>query len=92
MWESRSGLLYSVNTLGSSAACFAAAFLLMRLLGEAGSVRFAVCFNLFVGLTALTLRTKHEAPPIQKREVVLPPPQETTPSMPPHDSHAVSSG
>src|SRR5208337_885020 len=42
------GLLYSVNTLGSGAACLAAAFLVMRLLGEAGSVRLAVCFNLFV--------------------------------------------
>ena len=73
------GLLYSVNTLGSSAACFAAAFLLMRLLGEAGSVRFAVCFNLFVGLTALALQAKHRALPIQKKEAVLPPTREIIP-------------
>ena len=75
------GLLYSVNTLGSSAACFAAAFLLMRVLGEAGSVRLAVCFNLLVGLTALTLqmKAKHGAPPIQERNVVPPPLHETIP-------------
>jgi spermidine synthase len=36
------GLLYSVNTFGSGTACFAAAFLLMRVLGETGSVRLAV--------------------------------------------------
>jgi spermidine synthase/MFS family permease len=73
------GLLYSVNTLGSSAACFAAAFLLMRLLGEAGSVRLAACFNLFVGLSALTLQARHGAPPIRKQDAVPPPPQETIP-------------
>jgi len=73
------GLLYSVNTLGSSAACFAAALLLMRLLGEAGSVRLAVCFNLFVGLTALALQARHGAPPIQRQDAVPSPPQETMP-------------
>jgi spermidine synthase len=50
------GILYSVNTLGSGAACLAAALLLMRVLGESGSVRLAVCFNLMVGVTALFLQ------------------------------------
>jgi spermidine synthase len=71
------GLLYSVNTLGSSAACFAAAFLLMRLLGETGSVRLAACFNLFVGLAALTLQARHGTPPKHEENAVLPKPQET---------------
>ena len=50
------GLLYSVNTLGSGVACFLAAIVLMRVLGEAGSVRLAACFNLFVGTAALLLQ------------------------------------
>jgi spermidine synthase len=53
------GTLYSVNTLGSGVACLAAAYLLMRQLGEAGSVRLAVCFNLLVGVTALVLQADH---------------------------------
>ena len=61
------GLLYSVNTLGSGIACLMAAIVLMRLLGEAGSVRLAVCFNLFVGVTALILQTKHTTPQLEKR-------------------------
>ncbi len=60
------GLLYSVNTFGSAAACFAAALLLMRLLGEAGSVRLAVCFNLFVGAAALILQMRDSAPALQR--------------------------
>jgi len=60
------GMLYSVNTFGSAAACFAAALLLMRLLGEAGSVRLAVCFNLFVGATALVLQIRDSAPAMRK--------------------------
>ena len=62
------GLLYSVNTFGSAAACFAAALLLMRLLGEAGSVRFAVCFNLFVGASALVLQIGDSAPALHRHE------------------------
>lgn len=73
------GLLYSVNTLGSSVACFAAAFALMRLLGEAGTVRFAVCFNLLVGLTALTLQAKQGAPPNLVQDAAPPPLHETIP-------------
>jgi len=55
------GFLYSVNTLGSGAACLAAAIVLMRLLGESGSIRLAVCFNVFVGVMALILQAKHAA-------------------------------
>ncbi len=55
------GILYAVNTFGSGAACFAAAHWLMRLLGESGSVRLAVCFNATVGATALILQ-KGSAP------------------------------
>jgi spermidine synthase len=51
--------LYSVNTLGSSMACFAAAFVLMRALGESGVVRLAAVLNLLVGLTALFLQRRH---------------------------------
>src|SRR5580658_6208154 len=52
------GSLYSVNTLGAGIACYAAALFLMRLFGEAGSVRLAVCFNLLVGVTALILQAE----------------------------------
>ena len=52
------GLLYSVNTLGSGVACFLAAVVLMRVMGETGSVRLAACFNLFVGTAALLLQAK----------------------------------
>ncbi|MGB7744523.1 MAG: fused MFS/spermidine synthase, partial [Terracidiphilus sp.] len=47
------GSLYSVNTFGSGFACLMAATLLMRNLGESGSVRLAAGFNFLVGLTAL---------------------------------------
>lgn len=62
------GLLYSVNTLGSGVACLAAAFFLMRVFGEAGSVRFAVCFNLCVGFTALILQAGTGSGAAAKRE------------------------
>lgn len=51
------GLLYSVNTFGSAAACFAAALVVMRALGESGSVRFAAALNTCVGCSALVLHT-----------------------------------
>lgn len=73
------GTLYSVNTLGSAAACFAAALLLMRLLGEAGSVRLAVCFNLLVGATALVLQISDSAPALRKPEAESQIPQEIIP-------------
>ena len=73
------GLLYSVNTLGSGVACLAAALLLMRLLGEAGSVRLAVCLNLFVGAMALILQAKQAAPALQKRAMESAAPQQNPP-------------
>lgn len=47
------GLLYFVNTLGSSVACFVAGVWLMRALGMRGSVNAAAMLNLAVGLAAL---------------------------------------
>jgi spermidine synthase len=54
------GALYCANTLGSAAACFAAAAILMRVLGQSGSVRLAAVINGIVGLTALlwSMRTQ----------------------------------
>ncbi len=57
------GLLYGVNTFGSGIACLLAAWCLMRWLGESGSVRLAVCFNLLVGSTALILQLRHPSDP-----------------------------
>jgi spermidine synthase len=73
------GLLYAVNTFGSGAACFAAAYWLMRMLGESGSVRLAVCFNLFVGTTALLLQLRKSPAPACKEEHPTKPHQETIP-------------
>jgi len=44
--------LYFVNTLGSAVACFLCAQVLLRNLGESGSVTLAVCLNTAVGATA----------------------------------------
>ena len=49
------GGLYAVNTLGSAAACFAAAVFLMARFGESGSVALAASINAIVGLTVLSL-------------------------------------
>jgi spermidine synthase len=73
------GLLYSVNTLGSAAACLAAAVMLMRTLGEAGSVDLAVCFNVFVGATALMLEARFAAPVAAKQTRPASAPQQTIP-------------
>lgn len=73
------GLLYSVNTLGSGVACLAAALVLMRVLGESGSVRLAVCFNLFVGVTALVLQARHAAPGLARQAAESAPRQQTIP-------------
>jgi predicted membrane-bound spermidine synthase len=56
------GILYSVNTFGSSVACAAAAYFLMRLLGESGSVRLSACLNLLVGVTAVLLQRDSAKP------------------------------
>ena len=60
------GLLYCVNTLGSGLSCLLAAYLLMRLLGESGTVRLAVCFNLAVGATALILQRGRAVPAVRR--------------------------
>ena len=73
------GLLYSVNTLGSGVACLAAAFLLMRLFGESGSVHLAVCFNLVVGISAFFLQRKFPTPSRQKETPQSATPQQTIP-------------
>jgi predicted membrane-bound spermidine synthase len=49
------GMLYFVNTLGSAAACFAAAWFTMRALGMTGSVWMAAGINTVIGLAVLAL-------------------------------------
>jgi spermidine synthase len=49
------GALYCVNTFGSAAACFAAAFLLMNSLGQSGTLRVAAAINASVAMAALLL-------------------------------------
>jgi spermidine synthase len=52
------GSLYCVNTFGSGAACLCAAYFIMRLLGESGTVRLAVSFNCAVGIAAILLHAR----------------------------------
>jgi spermidine synthase len=59
------GTLYCVNTFGSATACFAAAFFVMRYLGESGSVRLAAALNAVVGMSALLL---HRLPAQRQRK------------------------
>ena len=47
------GALYYVNTLGSAISCILAGVIMMRVLGESGSVRAAACINAIVGSIAL---------------------------------------
>ena len=61
------GALYCVNTLGSAVACFAAAFWIMRLFGESGSVRLAAVLNAAVGISAIALHFR-----THKREDEIP--------------------
>jgi spermidine synthase len=49
------GLLYFVNTLGSAIACFVAAEVTMRLLGQSGSIALASAINFMAGSGALAL-------------------------------------
>src|SRR5262249_7737133 len=65
------GTLYFVNTLGSAAACFAAGLILMRSLGQAGSVQVAAAINACVGLSVLLLYVRSQK---RDREVVNPKP------------------
>src|SRR5205085_6136692 len=48
-------MLYSVNTLGSAAACFVAANVTMRFFGQSGSVAVAAAFNMAVASGAFIL-------------------------------------
>jgi spermidine synthase len=56
------GGLYFANTFGSGVACFVAADVLMRLLGQSGSLKFAASINMLVAAGALvySIRTKRE--------------------------------
>jgi spermidine synthase len=49
------GMLYAVNTLGSAGACFLAATITMRFLGQSGSVAVAAAINFSVASGALVL-------------------------------------
>ena len=53
------GELYFVNTIGSAAACFLAAGVTMRLLGQSGSIALAATMNAAVGLTVLAMYLRH---------------------------------
>ena len=48
-------ILYFVNTLGSAAACFAAANVTMPLMGQSGSVQLAAAVNAAIGAAVLAL-------------------------------------
>jgi len=67
------GGLYFANTLGSGVACFVAADVLMRLLGQSGSIQFAASMNTVVGAGALvySVRSKphQEKIPLGERPV-----------------------
>ena len=52
------GMLYGVNTCGSGLACLLAAFSIMQMLGETGSVRLAVLINCLVGISAIVLQLR----------------------------------
>ncbi len=54
------GGLYFANTLGSGVACFAIAAVLMRLLGQSGSVRVAASINTLVAVGALLYHFRSE--------------------------------
>ena len=62
------GMLYFANTLGSAAACFAAALVTMPLLGMSGSVKLAAALNATVGLSVLFFTSKRAVP---QEQVVL---------------------
>lgn len=57
------GMLYFVNTFGSASACFLAAGITMRLLGQSGSVRVAAAISATVGLTVLAMHFRQRAQP-----------------------------
>ena len=67
------GSLYSVNTFGSGFACILASYVLMRMLGESGSVRVAACLNLLVGASAILwrMRTRSAVPDAPAEDLVI---------------------
>jgi spermidine synthase len=56
------GILYFVNTLGSAIACQAASEVLMRSLGEQGSVTLAAAINFAIGAAAVAAHFLLSAP------------------------------
>ena len=52
------GILYFVNTLGSAIAAIITVFVLMRNLGQQGSVIFAAVFNLIIGFFVIFQHTR----------------------------------
>jgi spermidine synthase len=59
------GILYCINTLGSTAACFASALWLMRSLGMHNSVKLAAVINFLVGFVSLYIGYGSRRKPIQ---------------------------
>jgi spermidine synthase len=53
------GILYAVNTFGSSAACFLTAAFLMENLGQNLTIKTAMALNLFVGLGAIIFQFRN---------------------------------
>ena len=64
--------LYFVNTLGSAMACYVCAEVLLRNLGQSGSVTMAACINTIVGATAF-LYGRGERRKAEPDEVVVAP-------------------
>ncbi len=64
------GGLYFANTLGSGVACFVAADVLMRLLGQSGSIQFSASINALVGAGALVyaFRSKRDKEEMSRPE------------------------
>jgi spermidine synthase len=64
------GGLYFANTLGSGVACFVAADVLMRLIGQSGSIQLAASINVLVAAGALlyNFRLEHQKKEIPRAE------------------------
>ena len=64
--------LYFANTLGSAIACYLCATLVLRSLGQSGSVTLAACLNTLIGATAY-LYGRHARKSVEKVEETLNP-------------------
>lgn len=62
------GTLYFVNTLGSAAACIAAALFLLGWLGQAGTVQLAAALNLALGIGVLAMARAEQRKPVSPSE------------------------